>query len=103
MDSNLDRLFIQGKLSEEEYCALAMNEGQVVAIAVCEKDRITTISLSLSKSGYLGEVLYSPDLEKPDEKFLSKENNFDMARNAFLKRIGALENTGRHKFETTWF
>jgi len=102
MDQQLDRLFLQGKLSEDEYCALALNEGQVVAVAVDEVDRITTVSLSITQNGYLGEVLYSPEVAKPDEKFISAETSFSQARALFLNRIKVLERCG-HSFEVTWF
>lgn len=102
MTPELDRLFLQGKLTEDEYCALAMDD-QVVAVAVCDVDRITTVSLSLSSSGYAGEVLYSPDSDKSDERFLKKETSFVQAKEAFLGKIKRLEAGGRHSFDVTWF
>lgn len=102
MTPELDRLFLQGKLTEDEYCALAM-EDQVVAVAVCDLDRITTVSLSLASSGYSSEVLYSPDSSKSDERFMKKEPSFAQAKEAFLSKIKRLEAGGRHSFDVTWF
>jgi hypothetical protein len=103
MQPDLDRLFLQGKLSEDEYCALAMEEGQVVAIAIDENDRVTTVSLSLTAKGYCGEVLYSPDLPKRDEHFLVGGKSFPEAKKQFQARIAHLESTGRHTFDVSWF
>lgn len=96
-------MFLQGKLSEDEYCALAMEDGQVVAVAVDDIDRITTVSLSLTPKGYLGEVLYSPEAAKSDEKFISSERSYTDAKAAFQTRVKQLERTGQHSFEITWF
>jgi hypothetical protein len=103
MTPDLDRLFLQGKLSEDEYCALAMEDGQVVAVAIDEIDRITTVSLSLTPKGYLGEVLYSPESLHADEKFLSAERSFQQAKTAFTKRVAQLQSIGKHSFDVTWF
>jgi hypothetical protein len=103
MTPELDRLFLQGKLTEDEYCALAMQDEQVVAVAVCDYDRLTTVSLSLTKSGYLAEVLYSPDSANSDEKFLKKEASFSRAKEAFLSKIKHLQVGNHHSFDVTWF
>ena len=104
MSLDLDKLFLQGKLSEDEYCILAIDNSQVVAVAIDNIDRITTVSLSITPTGtYLGEVLYSPEITKSDEKFLAKESNFQIARKNFLDKIKRLEYNGRHNFEITWF
>ena len=103
MSSDLDKLFLKGKLTEDEYCALAIEDGQVIAVAIDDIDRITTVALSNTSKGYTGEVLYSPELTKSDEKFLSKEKNFQIARKNFLDKIKKLEYNGKHKFEITWF
>lgn len=102
MTPELDRLFLQGKLTEDEYCALAM-EDQVVAVAVCDYDRLTTVSLSLAPQGYKAEVLYSPDSGKRDETFLLEAPSFVTAKENFLKKIKQMEAGGRHSFDVTWF
>lgn len=84
----------------EEYCnSIASNS--VIAIAIDEIDRITTVSLSKNSNGYCLEVIYSPEFNVLNELHNLK-SSFKEVETEFLNKIATLEKRN-HEFDITWF
>jgi len=100
--ADLDKFYIQGKISEAEYINLAIEDVNILATAVDKVDGITTVSLTKEASTYAGEVMYPLDQTYLDEKFMKKEQSLAQAKEKFLSKVSALERRG-HEFEITWY
>lgn len=73
----------------------------ILAIAIDEIDRITTVALGKNKENYYIEVIYSPEFD-----ILSEKHKFGLdsseIESKFLQKIASLEKRN-HEFEITWF
>ena len=100
---DLDLLFIQGKINEDEYLKLATEDINVIAIAVDKIDGITTVSLLKELEAYQGEVFYPLEQTYLDEKFTLPGTSLKTACQKFMEKIGALEKNRGHEFDITWY
>jgi hypothetical protein len=99
----LDKLYLRGKLSEDEYIHLATDDVHVLAIAVDKIDGITTVSLTKEASKFCGEILYPLEQTYLDEKFLKNEASLKDACQKFINKVASLERGRGHEFEVTWY
>lgn len=103
LQSDLDSLYVAGKITEDEYLHLATEDVNVLAIAVDKIDGFTTVSLMKEASKYSAEVLYPFDHADLDEKFMKHEASLKTACDNFENKITYLQRSRGHDFEVTWY